>query len=122
MSDLLTRAEYQAIADNINFPQGAFIDGRAQPGKGSVLPSTNPATGECLVNVHTCNAADVDHAVSKAREAFEHGSWSRKHPAERKDILIRLCKLIHRNRLELAVMECLDSGKPIKDCEEIDIP
>ena len=122
MSDLLTRAEYQAIADNIDFPQGAFIDGRAQPGNGSVLPSTNPATGECLVNVHTCNAADVDLAVSKAREAFEHGSWSRMHPSARKDILIRLCKLIHRNRRELAVMECLDSGKPIKDCEEIDIP
>lgn len=122
MSDLLTRAEYQAIADDIDFPQGAFIDGRSQPGNGEVLKSINPATGELITSVHTCNASDVDHAVSKAREAFEHGSWSRLHPSARKDVMIRLCKLIHRNRRELAVMECLDSGKPIKDCEEIDIP
>ena len=44
------------------------------------------------------------------------------HPSGRKDVLIRLCRLIARNRRELAVMECLDSGKPIQDCELIDIP
>ena len=61
-------------------------------------------------------------AVSKARQAFDQGVWARLHPSERKDVLIRLCKLITRNRRELAVMESLDSGKPIRDCELIDIP
>jgi gamma-glutamyl-gamma-aminobutyraldehyde dehydrogenase len=64
----------------------------------------------------------VDFAVSKAREAFDRGDWSRLHPSERKEVLIRLCKLITRRRRELAVMESLDSGKPIRDCEMIDMP
>ncbi len=122
MSDLLTREEYAAIAGRIDFPRGAFIDGKFRPGRGKKLPTVNPATGDKIVDIAACNDKDVDLAVSKAREAFEQGHWSRLHPSERKDVLIRLCKLITRNRRELAVMESLDSGKPIRDCEEIDIP
>jgi gamma-glutamyl-gamma-aminobutyraldehyde dehydrogenase len=122
MSTLLTREEYLAIARDTALPASAFIDGRFQPGKGGKLETVNPATGETLATISACNADDVDLAVSKAREAFEHGSWSRLHPSERKDTIIKLCKLIQRNRRELAVIESLDSGKPIRDCEEIDIP
>ena len=82
----------------------------------------NPVTGAALVEIAGCNGEDVDFAVSKAREAFDQGSWAKLHPSERKDVLIRLCKLITRNRRELAVMESVDSGKPILDCETIDIP
>ena len=122
MSDLLTRAEYQAIADDLDFPRTAFIDGKYKAGKGAKLKTVNPATGKTICEIAACNAKDVDFAVKKAREAFEQGHWSKLHPSERKDILIRLCKLITRNRRELAVMESLDSGKPIRDCELIDIP
>ena len=65
---------------------------------------------------------DVDFAVGKAREAFDQGRWSKQHPSARKDVLIRLCKLMTRSRRELAVMECVESGKPIRDCETIDVP
>ena len=122
MSDLLSREEYQAIADDINFPRTAFIDGKFRAGNGPKMPTINPATGENICDISTCDKSDVDFAVQKAREVFEQGHWSKLHPAERKETLIKLCKLIHRNRRELAVMESLDSGKPIKDCEEIDIP
>ncbi|MEM6619458.1 MAG: aldehyde dehydrogenase family protein, partial [Pseudomonadota bacterium] len=61
-------------------------------------------------------------AVSKAREAFEDGRWSRLHPSARKDVLIRLAKLMTRDARELAVMESLDAGKSIQDCELIDVP
>ncbi len=122
MSDLLSREEYQAIADDINFPRTAFIDGKFKAGNGPKMPTINPATGESLCDISSCDQADVDFAVEKAREAFAQGHWSKLHPSERKERLIKLCKLIHRNRRELAVMESLDSGKPIKDCEEIDIP
>lgn len=64
----------------------------------------------------------MDFAVAKAREAFDDGRWSRLHPSERKDVLIRLCKLMSRQRRELAVMESLDSGKTIYDCETVDLP
>jgi gamma-glutamyl-gamma-aminobutyraldehyde dehydrogenase len=82
----------------------------------------NPATGEVLANVAACGKDDVDFAVQKARDAFEDGRWSKLAPAARKDVLIRLCKLIKRNAHELAVMESVDSGKPVYDCETVDIP
>ena len=122
MSDLLTHAEYQALAAALDPPRSAFIDGRYRPGTGAPLTTTNPATGAVITEIAACGAADVDLAVSRAREAFEQGVWAKRHPTERKDVLIRLCKLITRNRRELAVMESLDSGKPIRDCETIDIP
>lgn len=122
MNDLLSREEYQAIADDINFPRTAFIDGKFKAGNGKKMPTINPATGEKICDISACDSSDVDFAVQKAREVFEQGHWSKLHPAERKEMLIKLCKLIHLNRRELAVMESLDSGKPIKDCEEIDIP
>ena len=122
MSDLLTQAEYQAIAKKLDPPRSAFIDGKFRAGSGKAFATTNPATGEDLVTISGCNAEDVDFSVRKAREAFEQGRWSKLHPSERKDVLIRFCKLITRNRRELAVMESLDSGKPILDCETIDVP
>jgi gamma-glutamyl-gamma-aminobutyraldehyde dehydrogenase len=87
-----------------------------------MMATINPATGAELAQISTANAADVDLCVSKARDAFDQGRWAKIHPSERKDTLIRLCKLITRNRRELAVMESLDSGKPIRDCELIDLP
>ncbi len=120
---LLTRDEYHAIASGMAFPSGAFIDGGYRPAiSGKTFTTTNPATGTALAEVAACGAEDVDFAVFKAREAFDDGRWSRLPPAARKDVLIRLCKLITRNARELAVMESLDSGKTIFDCETVDVP
>ncbi len=123
MSELLTRAEYGAIAAELTPPRTAFVDGAFRAVKsGASFASVNPATGETLAEIAACGAEDVDFAVAKAREAFESGRWSRLHPGDRKRTLIRLAKLMRRNRHELAVMESLDSGKPIRDCESIDLP
>ncbi len=122
MTELLTRDEYAAIAAEIDLPAAPFIDGKFRAGQGAPMPTVNPATGDVLTTIASAGAEDVDLAVEKAREAFEQGHWSRLHPSERKDVLIRLCKLITRRKHELAVMESLESGKPIRDCEEIDIP
>jgi len=123
MSDLLTHDEYKAIAKGLGFPTAAFIDGAFRPAaSGKTFIAENPATGEALCEIAYCGAEDVDFAVSRAREAFDDGRWSKLHPAERKQILIRLAKLIKRNARELAVMESLDSGKTIYDCETVDIP
>ncbi|WP_138934234.1 aldehyde dehydrogenase [Roseovarius arcticus] len=120
---LLTKDEYQAIAAGLDFPTMAYIDGRYRPAtSGKTFSSINPATGKELAQVAACGAEDVDFAVTKAREAFEDGRWSRLHPSDRKDVLIRLCKLMTRNARELAVMESLDSGKTIYDCETVDVP
>ncbi len=123
MTDLLTRAEYEALANTIDLPANAFIDGAFRPAKsGKTFVTSNPATGAKLAEVAACAAEDVDFAVAKAREAFEDGRWSRLHPGERKEVLLKLAKLMERNRHELSVLESLDSGKPIHDCETVDIP
>lgn len=122
MSDLLTRDEYGAIAANLTLPRTSFVDGGFRKGQGGMLATINPATGETIAELSAADASDVDYAVQKAREAFDDGRWAKQHPADRKAILIKLAKLIQRNRRELAVMESLDSGKPIADCENIDIP
>ncbi len=121
--DLLTQDEYKSIGAGLDLPTGAFIDGSFRPAiSGKTFTSTNPATGETLAEIAACGPEDVDFAVEKAREAFDDGRWSKLHPSERKDVLIRLCKLMTRNARELAVMESLDSGKTIYDCETVDVP
>ena len=123
MSDLLTHAEYQAIARELILPSNAFVDGAFRPAlSGERFASYNPATGEVLSNMAACAEADVDFAVAKARQAFEQGQWRCKPPSERKAVLIRLGKLMQRHKTELAVLESLESGKTIRDCARIDIP
>ncbi|MDO8327596.1 MAG: aldehyde dehydrogenase [Cypionkella sp.] len=123
MTDLLTHEEYRAVAAALDLPQNAWIDGAYRPAiSGKTFETVNPATGAVIGTVAACDAADVDLAVAKAREAFEDGRWSRLHPGARKDVLVRLAKLLEQNARELAVMESLDSGKTIFDCETVDIP
>ncbi|WLD98924.1 aldehyde dehydrogenase [Agrobacterium leguminum] len=123
MHEPLTAAEYRAIAADLQLPANAFIDGAFVPAKsGKTFISTNPATGEKLADIAACDASDVDYAVAKAREAFEDGRWRQLAPAERKEILLEFAKLLERNRHELAVMESLDSGKPIRECQTVDVP
>ncbi|WP_050604388.1 aldehyde dehydrogenase [Ruegeria sp. 6PALISEP08] len=121
--DLLTQDEYKSIATGLDLPTGAFIDGSFRPAiSGKTFTTINPASGEKLTDIAACDTSDVDFAVEKAREAFEDGRWSKLHPSERKDVLIRLCKLMTRNARELSVMESIDSGKTIFDCETVDVP
>src|SRR6056300_743510 len=121
--NLLTEQEYRAIAQSLDLPTAAYIDGAYRPAiSGNTFDTINPATGQVIAQIAACDGADVDFAVTKARQAFDDGRWSRLHPSERKDTLIRLCKLMTRNARELAVMESIDSGKPIYDCETVDIP
>lgn len=123
MSDMLSYEDYTARASALDLPACAFINGKYMPAKsGDTFDTINPATGALLTQVAACGSEDVDLAVAKARKAFERGSWSRLHPTERKDIMVQWVKLIKRHRFELATMEALDSGKPIRDCVDIDLP
>ena len=123
MSDLLSRQEYQAHADEMNFPGNAYINGKFTAARsGETFATINPATGKELNQIAACGEEDLDYAVKKARQAFDSGVWSRRHPSERKEVLIQLVKWMKRYRYELAVMESLDSGKPVCDCATLDLP
>ncbi|WP_417224176.1 aldehyde dehydrogenase [Amphritea sp.] len=123
MADLLTHDEYKAIAAQLTPPSMSFINGSLRPASdGGTIAVTNPATGERITEIAACTTEDVDYAVASARAAFESGCWSKMHPSERKGILIKLTQLIEQHGDELAVLESIDSGKPISDCVTIDIP
>jgi gamma-glutamyl-gamma-aminobutyraldehyde dehydrogenase len=104
-------------------PPHAYIDGaQAAPESGETFETMTPATGQVLAEIAACGPADIDRAVSSARRAFDGGEWSRRAPAERKQVLLRLAELIESNLLELARIDAVDAGKPLVDCEELDLP
>jgi gamma-glutamyl-gamma-aminobutyraldehyde dehydrogenase len=123
MHEVLTAGEYAAIAETITLPGNAFINGAFRPAaSGKTFVTLNPATGKVLTSVAACDTSDVDFAVSKAKEAFDDGRWHRLSPNERKTILLKFAKLLEENSHELAVLESLDSGKPVRECQTIDVP
>lgn len=101
----------------------AYIDGSFVPAvSGGTFESINPATGEKVADIVACNAHDVDRAVISARAAFDSGGWSRRHPSERREVLMRLVALLEENLEDLALLEAIDAGKPITACREFDLP
>ncbi len=122
MHEPLTAAEYKAIAKTIELPTNAFVDGAFRPASsGKTFTTTNPATGEVLAEIAACDSSDVDFAVAKAKAAFDDGRWHLRSPGERKVVLLKFAKLLEDNRHELAVMESLDSGKPVRECQTVDV-
>ncbi|RZQ62798.1 aldehyde dehydrogenase family protein [Amycolatopsis suaedae] len=98
-----------------------FIDGEFADGSGEPLKSINPATEEVLAEVSTASASDVDTAVKAARRAYDR-VWRKMPGAERAKYLFRIARLIQERARELAVLESLDNGKPIKESRDADIP
>jgi gamma-glutamyl-gamma-aminobutyraldehyde dehydrogenase len=118
-----SQPDWQAIADGITFRTQAFVHGAFRDARdGATRPTIDPASGRELAQVAECGPADVDTAVSSARDAFKSGVWSRAGSARRKDVLLRLADLILANSDELAVTDSLDMGKLVTDAASIDVP
>ncbi|MEV7555371.1 aldehyde dehydrogenase family protein [Amycolatopsis sp. NPDC089917] len=98
------------------FVNGEFVDGSGEP-----LKTINPATEEVLAEVGTASVSDVDIAVKAARKAYT-GVWSKMPGSERAKYLFRIARLIQERSRELAVLESLDNGKPIKESRDSDVP
>ena len=115
--------DWRALSKSFSPRTQAFIDGRYVPAiSGATFDCVNPANGQVIAKVASCDAADVEVAVASARKAFEGGAWSRRAPAARKKVLLRFAELIRKHREELALTETMDMGKPITDSMKIDIP
>lgn len=104
-------------------PKHLLIDGKWVPAEsGKTFETYNPATGEVLAKVAEGSKADIDKAVKAARKAYETGPW-RKMPAhERARLLYKLADAIERRAEEIAQLETLDNGKPIKESRYVDLP
>ncbi|WP_051496403.1 aldehyde dehydrogenase [Halomonas sp. BC04] len=103
------------MAAGLDFESRAFIDDAfVDAVSGDTFASINPASGETLARVASCDAPDAERAVAVARAAFAGGDWSRLAPGKRKKILLRLADLMEANKHELALIDTLDMGKPVK--------
>ncbi|CAL9470358.1 MULTISPECIES: aldehyde dehydrogenase family protein [unclassified Streptomyces] len=100
---------------------GLFIDGEfAEAADGKVFKTVSPSTEEVLSEVAQAGEADVDRAVKAARKAFE--KWSALPGSERAKYLFRIARIIQERSRELAVLETLDNGKPIRETRDADLP
>ncbi|TLF47361.1 aldehyde dehydrogenase family protein, partial [Halomonas urmiana] len=113
-----TREEWQALAAELTVEQGletrAYIDDAfVDAADGATLTTVNPATGEALAEVASCDAADAEVAVAAARAAVDGGAWSRLAPGRRKAVLLKLADLMAAHKHELALLDTLDMGKPV---------
>ncbi len=112
--------ESTAIVD-IKPSYGLFIDGEFVDGSGSTFKTVSPATEETLAEVVDADAADVERAVAAARRAYEK-VWGPMPGAERAKYLFRIARIVQERARELAVLESLDNGKPIRESRDVDIP
>ena len=100
---------------------GLFIDGKfEEPKSKKYFQTTDPANGKVLAKVAEASETDVDRAVKAARKAFK--KWSGLPAKERGKYIFRIARLIQERARELAVIESLDGGKPIRESRDIDIP
>ncbi len=100
-----------------------FIDGKWQDAaSGKTFATIDPATEEVIAEVAEGDAADVDRAAKAARKAFDSGPWSRMDARDRGRLMYRLADLIEEEIDELAALESLDNGKPVKDARAADLP
>jgi aldehyde dehydrogenase (NAD+) len=98
-----------------------FIGGKFIPPRGGqYFPSINPANEKTLTEIAAGGAADIDAAVASARRAFKN--WSRLLPLERGKYLYRIARIIQEKSRELAVLESMDGGKPVKESRDFDLP
>ncbi|SFX07193.1 aldehyde dehydrogenase [Marinospirillum alkaliphilum] len=118
----MTREEWQNMAASLEIRNQAFINGQyVNAVSGATFDCESPVDGRILTQVASCDAEDADRAVAAARAAFESGVWRNLAPAKRKQILLKFAELIAANRDELALLETLDMGKPIRFSRSVDV-
>ena len=118
----MTTTPWHERAAALRIDGRAVVNGeRVDAAAGARFDCISPVDGRKLAEVARCGEADVDAAVAAARAAFEDRRWAGKAPAERKRILVRFADLMLEHRDELALLETLDMGKPIRYSRSVDV-
>ena len=121
MSNPTTAEDWRRRAASLSLRTRAFIDGQhVDAASGATFDTVNPATGAVLAGIAACDREDVNRAVGAARAAFEDRRWAGQPPKARKKTLLKFAEIMLANREELALLETLDVGKPIRDSLPID--
>ncbi len=115
-------APESASAAKINEQYELFIDGRWQkPQSGKYFETINPANEKILSRIAESDEKDVDRAVRSARQAYEK-VWKKMTPAERGKYIFRIARMMQEKARELAIIETLEGGKPIRESRDFDVP
>jgi len=123
MMDFHNLAYWQEKANNIAIETRLFINGEySAAADNSVFATVDPTAQQTLAEVARGKKADVDRAVQAARSVFDRGDWSQASPAQRKAVLHKFADLMEAHREELALLETLDTGKPIRHSLRDDVP
>ncbi|MBW8485764.1 aldehyde dehydrogenase family protein [Actinomadura parmotrematis] len=112
--------ESRSVVD-IRPSYGLFIDGAFTDGHGEPFKTIEPASEDTLAEIATADGADVDRAVAAARAAFEN-VWGPMPGRERAKYLFRIARIVQERARELAVLESIDNGKPIRESRDVDVP
>jgi aldehyde dehydrogenase (NAD+) len=112
--------ESRSVVD-IRESYGLFINGSFVEGSGGRFKTVNPATEEVLSEVVEASADDVDAAVAAARRAYDD-VWGPMPGRERAKYLYRIARIVQERARELAVLESIDNGKPIRESRDVDVP
>ncbi len=115
--------DWRAMAASLSLPARPFVNGDyADALTDDTIETTNPADGSPLAVLPDCGQADVDRAVAAARSAFETGPWARMAATERKLVMFRWADALERRSTEIALIEALNMGKPIRFAYGLDVP
>ena len=116
-------SDWIARAESVEPRNEAFIDGRFVPAaSGRTYDDVAGRDGRVITKVAEGGVEDIDRAVAAARRSFEDRRWADMSPAKRKILLLKLAESMRANRDELALLESLDVGKPIRDTLSVDVP
>jgi acyl-CoA reductase-like NAD-dependent aldehyde dehydrogenase len=111
------------LADFLVGTKKLYIGGKwVESASGKTFDTLNPATGEVLATVYEAGEEDVNRAVEAARKAFDEGPWSKMSAASRSRLIYKLADLMEAHSEELAQLESLDNGKPIRESRHADVP
>lgn len=122
MSTPQNLSQWQKMAVDLSINGQAFIGGAYTDAiNGQTFDCISPVDGRLLTQVASCDLDDANQAVANARATFESGIWSQLAPVKRKKILIRFAELLEENVNELALLETLDMGKPIRYSKAVDV-
>ncbi len=104
-------------------PCKLFVDGKwVEPEGGKYFETINPATEEVITEVAQGDPRDVERIVQVARRAFETGPWPKMAPTARRSVLEKMASLLTERTDEFALLETLDTGKPISQTKTRDLP
>ncbi len=120
------------MSNTINWQQRAldlkpqskiFIDGNyVDAASGKTFENFSPSDGHLICNVASGDTEDINRAVASAKKAFESGVWREMNPRDKKIIMLKWAQLLGEHREELALLEAIDTGRPIGDALSVDAP